>query len=56
MDNYTKSILTIIAILLLGILFKGNILTEAYAVMDIGDYSMVDSRLRDIASAIRGCN
>jgi len=56
MDNYGRSMLTVIALLMFGILFKDQFITSAYAAMDIGDFQMVSSRLSDIASAIRSCN
>ena len=51
-DIYSKSILTVIAFLLFGILFKDLIITSAYAAMDISDFKMVRDGLSNIALAI----
>ena len=39
-----------------GILFKDQFIASAYAAMDMGDFSMVSNRLRDMAAAIKSCN
>ena len=56
MDNYSKLILTVIALLIFEILFKDQFITSVYAAMDMGDFSMVSNRLSDIATAIRSFN
>ena len=59
MDNYTKGVLTVIAICLVSITFQltgTDVISHAQSAMDLGDYNMVSNRLRDIADAIRGCN
>jgi hypothetical protein len=56
MDNYSKSILTVIAFLMFGILFKDQLITSAYAAMDQEDYNMVKYGLSEIADAIKSSN
>ena len=56
MDKYTKFILTVIAVALLGILFKDVMILDANAALDRADHSMIKSGIEDIVRAIRGCN
>ena len=53
-DKYTKGILTVIAVALIGILFKDVMIMDANAAMDISDYKMIKNSLRDIVYAIQG--
>ena len=54
MDKYTKGILTVIAVALIGILFKDVMIMDANAAMDTADFNMVKDSLRNIVSAIEG--
>ena len=54
MDKYTKGILTVIAVALIGILFKDIIIMDANAAMDGSDFRMVKESLRNIVYAIEG--
>ena len=62
MDKYTKFILTVIAVALIGILFKGEIISTSYAAFSYDERQSLTSsaarivgQLGDIASAIRSC-
>ena len=52
MDKYTKFILTVIAVALIGILFKDVIITDANAALDGTDHRMFRDALGDIVGAI----
>ena len=54
MDKYTKFILTVIAVAMVGILFKDISIMDANAAMDVQDYQMVRDSLQDIVYAIKG--
>ena len=54
MDKYTKFILTVIAVAMVGILFKDISIMDANAAMDVQDYQMVREGLQDIVYAIKG--
>jgi hypothetical protein len=59
MDTYTKGVLTVIAICLVSITFQltgTDTIQNAQAELGMQDYSMISSKLGDIARAIRGCN
>ena len=60
MDRYTKFILTVIAVALIGILFKDAIIMDANAELDRADHTMIRDgfkmsvdAMEDIASAIK---
>ena len=55
MDKYTKFILTVIAVALIGILFKEGIITTAHA-FNFPQSNQAIAALYDIANAIRACN
>ena len=55
MNRYTNFILTVIAVALIGILFKDGIITTAHA-FNYPQSNQVISILHDIANAIRACN
>ena len=54
MDKYTKFILTVIAVAMVGILFKDISIMDANAAMDVQDYQMVRDSFQDIVYAIKG--
>ena len=54
MDKYTKFLLTVIAVAMVGILFKDISIMDANAAMDVQDYQMVREGLQDIVYAIKG--
>ena len=61
-NNYTNFILTVIAIAMIGILFKGEIISASYADFSYDERQSLTSsaarivgQLGDIASAIRSC-
>ncbi len=54
MDKYTKFILTVIAVAMVGILFKDISIMDANAAMDVQDYQMFRDSLQDIVYAIKG--
>ena len=54
MDKYTKFILTVIAVAMVGILFKDISIMDANAAMDVQDYQMVRDSLQEIVYAIKG--
>ena len=54
MDKYTKFLLTVIAVAMVGILFKDISIIDANAAMDVQDYQMVRDSLQDIVYAIKG--
>ena len=54
MDKYTKFLLTVIAVAMVGILFKDISIMDANAAMDVQDYQMVRDSLQDIVYAIKG--
>ena len=56
MNRYTNFILTVIAVALVGILIKDFIITDANAELSFSDFNMIQAGIKDIASAIRGCN
>jgi hypothetical protein len=41
-NNYTNFILTLIAVVLMGILFKGSIITKAEAALTMGNYNFIE--------------
>jgi|TARA_R110000765_G_C18554094_1_gene562734 hypothetical protein len=41
-NNYTNFILTLIAVVLMGILFKGSIITQAEAALTMGNYNFIE--------------
>ena len=62
MDKYTKFILTVIAVAMIGILFKGEIISASYADFSYDERQSITSsasrivgELGDIAAAIRSC-
>ena len=55
MDKYTKFILTVIAVAMIGILFKEGIITTAHA-FNFPQSNQAIAALYDIANAIRACN
>ena len=54
MDKYTKFLLTVIAVAMVGILFKDISIMDANAAMDVQDYQMVRDSFQDIVYAIKG--
>ena len=54
MDKYTKFLLTVIAVAMVGILFKDISIMDANAAMDVQDYQMVRDSLQEIVYAIKG--
>ena len=52
MDKYTKFVLTVIAVVLIGILFKDAIIMDANAALDRADHRMFRDALGDIVRAI----
>ena len=54
MDKYTKGILTVIAVALIGILFKDVMIMDAYAALDGSDVRMFKESFSNIVYAIEG--
>ena len=54
MYRYTNFILTVIAVALIGILFKDVMIMDANAAMDTSDFMMIRNGIRDIVYAIEG--
>ena len=41
-NNYTNFILTLIAVVMMSILFKGSIITQAEAALTMGNYNFIE--------------
>ena len=54
MNKYTNFILTVIAVVMIGILFKDSTIMNANAAFDNKDYEMVQDGMFRIVAAING--
>ena len=52
-NNYTNFILTVIAVVMMGMLFKGNVITDAKAEAFQEDFNILMAEHRQLGALIR---